>query len=177
MTVLFYRSEAGVGGDLYGVGFGDCAAGAVIYGCSNLRRYVLNEGAAAPDVEGLGALADGEDGFVEIEGVLDEELVYGGAVGVGAFALGDGGLAVFLGVDVGGAAGEEDSVAGGEDFGHALRGFVKRDGDGCGSGGIQRVEVLREGAQVVGFGVFDEAWTGGFGYGDVDRHDVPLRRL
>jgi len=111
---------------------------------------------------------------VEVEGVLDEELVYGGAVGIGVFALGDCGFAVFLGVDVGGRAGQEDAVAGGEDFGYALRRLVQRDGDGRGSGRVEGVEVLGQAALVVGGGVRDGTRAGGLGYGDVDGHGFPL---
>lgn len=159
------------------MGFCHGAAGAVVYGCADLGGDVLDECAAAPDVQRLRALADGEDGLVKIEGVLDEELVDGGAVGVGVFALGDSRFAVFLGIDVGGAAGEEDAMAGGEDLGNALRGLMERDGNGCGSGGVEGVEVLRQAALVVGGGFGDVARAGRFGYGDVDGHDFPSRGI
>ena len=116
--------ESRVGGDLYGMGFQHGAAGAVVDCGSDLRGNVLDQRAPAPDIKGLNALADGENGLVEIKGVLEEELVDGCAVSVGALGLGDGRLAVFLGVDVGGTSGQEDSVAGGEDFRYALGCFV-----------------------------------------------------
>jgi hypothetical protein len=70
------------------VGFEDAAAGAWLTARCRSGWGCPGSGAAAPDVEGLGALADGEDGLVEVEGVLDEELVDGGAGGVGVAALG-----------------------------------------------------------------------------------------
>ncbi len=162
--------EAGVGGDFEGVGFVDGAAWFVVEGVRLLGGNVLEEGAAAPDVEGLGSVADAEDGFVEVEGVLEEKLVDGFAGGVGGSALGEAVLRVFLGLDVGTAAGEEDAVDGGEDFGDALGGFVEGDEDGSGSGGVERVEILREGAGVVGEGVFGVLRAGGLGNGDADGH-------
>ena len=95
---------------------------------------VLDEGSAAPDVEGLGAEADGEEGFVEVVGVLDEEFVYVFAGGVGWGALGDGVLAVFVGVDVGSAAGEEDGLAGVDEVGGLTGGEVEGDFDGLAAG-------------------------------------------
>jgi hypothetical protein len=118
----------------------------------------------------LEALADGEDGLLEVEGVLHEELVHGGAVRIGRFALRDGGFAILLGVDVGGGAREKDAVAGGENFGDALGRLVERNGDGRGSGGIKRVEVLGQRTQVVGGRVGDGARAGGLWDGDVDGH-------
>ena len=131
---------------------------------------VLNQGAVEPGVKGLEALADGEDGLVEVEGVLEEEFVDGGAGIVGRGGVGAGGFAVFLGVDVGGGAGQEDALDGGEDFGDALRGFMEGNDDGCGAGGDERVKVLGQGALVVGGGVGDGGVGAGFGDGDMDGH-------
>jgi len=150
------------------VSFDDLAAGCVVDGGRDFARDVLDEGAAAPDVEGLGAVADGEDWFLEIEGVLDEEFVDGGAGWVGSSTLGDGLPPVFLGIDVGAGAGEEDSVAGGEDFGDPFLGFVEGDGDGDESGGVEGVEVLGQAALIVGDGVGDVGGAGGFGDSDVE---------
>ncbi len=129
------------------VGDGDFAAGGVI---DREWAEVLNEGATAPDVEELDAEADGEDGFVEVVGVLEEEFIDVFARVVGGGALGDGILAVFVGVDVGGAAGEEDGLAGVDEV---------RNGDGCGeerdldwlaAATLDTGCVLRPGALVVG---------------------------
>jgi hypothetical protein len=152
------------------VGFQDGALGRVIDEGSDLAWDVLDEGAVEPGVEGLEALADGEDGLVEVEGVLEEELVDGGAGIVGWGGVGVGGFAVFLGIDVSGGAGQEDALDGGEDFGDALRGFMEGDDDGCGAGGDERVELLRQGALVVGGGVGDGGVGAGFGDGDMDGH-------
>ena len=95
-------AEEGVGGDGGGVGDGDRFSGGVIDWHGG---EVLDEGSAAPDVEGLDAEADGEDGLVEVVGVLDEELIYIFAGGVGGVALGDGVVAVLLGLTSAGEPG------------------------------------------------------------------------
>ncbi len=72
---------------------------------------MLHQRPAAPDIERLGAEADAEQRLVEVVGVLEEELVDGLTGAVGGGALGDGVLAVLLGVDVGWAAGEQEALA------------------------------------------------------------------
>jgi hypothetical protein len=134
----------------------------VVYRCADLRGDVLNQCAAAPGVKRLQALTDGEDRFVEIKGILEEEFVDGGARGVSGSGLGLAGDAVFFGVDVGGAAGEEDALDRGEDAGDALGRLVERNGDGGSSGGVEGVEILRERALVVG-----DVEGGGLRDGDV----------
>jgi hypothetical protein len=114
---------------------------------------VLKQGSAAPDVEHLGAEADGEDGLAEVVSVLEEELVDVFAGGVGGVALLDGLLAVLLGVDVGGAAGEEDAVAGGDELGGGCGRDIEWDLDGSAAGAGDGLGVLGPGpAVVVGVG-------------------------
>ncbi len=86
---------------------------------------MLDEGSAAPDVERLGAKADGEEGFVEVVGVLDKEFVYIFSGWIGCGALGDALLAVLVGVDVGSAAGEEDALAGVDEVGGLAGGRLR----------------------------------------------------
>lgn len=129
--------------------FQDGAAWVVVDGGAYLCGDVLNQGASAPGIEALQTLADGEDGLVEIEGVLEEELVDGSARCVSGRGFGLPGGAVFLGVDVGGAAWEKNSLHCGEDASDALRRLMERDGDWGGSGRAQGVEVLRQGALVI----------------------------
>ncbi len=57
---------------------------------------ILNKGAVEPDVETLSAVADGENGFVEIEGVLQKQLLDGFTGWVGGIA-GGGGVVVCAG--------------------------------------------------------------------------------
>jgi len=76
------RDEAGqtrAGRNADGVSLGDVVSRAVIDG----GLEVLDERAVEPDVQGLHSAADGEDGLVETEGVLEEKLVDGGAGWVG----------------------------------------------------------------------------------------------
>ncbi len=85
---------------------------------------MLNKGSTAPDIEELGTEADGQEGFIQIMGVLDEELVHVLSGRIGGSALGNGLLAVFVRVDVGTAAGEKDTLAGIDEIGSPL---VERD--------------------------------------------------
>ena len=79
----------------------------------------MNQRAPAPDVEDLDAEADGEDGLVEIVGVLEEELIDVFARAVGGSALGDRILAVFLRVYVSWTAREKDGLAGVNEVGNS----------------------------------------------------------
>ena len=156
--------EAGVGRDGDGMGIGDAATGAVIDGGADDGGQILDEGAVAPDIEGLCAMADAEDGLVQIEGVLEEELVDGGAGGVVGAAGGDRGFAVALGIDIEKTAGEEDAVGGGEEFGDAIGALVERDEDNGCSCRLQGGDVGRKTPLVV-FSV-----DGGLGDSDADGH-------
>lgn len=131
------------------------------------RDEMLDEGSAAPDVEGLGAEADGEDGFVEVVGVLDEEFIDVFAGGVGGAALRDGVLAVFLGVYVGGTAGEEDALAGVDEVSGFAGGGVEGDFDGFAAGAGDGFGVLGP-----GFAVVFEIGAGGDGDGYAGLHEV-----
>jgi hypothetical protein len=102
-------AEQGLGRSGDGVGDGYFAACRVVDG---EWGEVLNERAPAPDVEDLNAKADGEDGLVEIVGVLEEELIDVFARAVGGSTLGDRILTVLLGVYVGWTAGEKDGLTG-----------------------------------------------------------------
>ena len=113
------------------------------------RNEVLDEGSATPDIEGLGAEANGQDGFVEVVGVLNEEFVDVFAGGVGGAGLGGWVLAVFLGVYVGGAPGEEDGVAGVDEVGGFAGGGVKGDFDWFAAGAGDGFGVLGPGLPVV----------------------------
>jgi hypothetical protein len=158
-------SEEGVGVDCGGVGYGYGTSGRVV---DRHGDEVLDEGSAAPDVEGLGAETDGKDGFAEVVGVLDQEFVYVFAGGVGGAGLGGGVLAVFLGVYVGGAAGEKDGVAGVDEVGGLAGSGVERDCNGFATGAGDGFSVLRPGFAVVfevgaggdgdGYAGFHEAW-------------------
>jgi hypothetical protein len=95
--------------DCRGVSDSYAAAGGVVDG-ENVE--MLNQRTATPDVQGLGAEADGEDWLVEVMGVLDEEFVHVLAGWVGRGTLRDRLLAVFVGVDIRRAAREENPLAG-----------------------------------------------------------------
>jgi len=131
------------------VGFNYVTARAVIDGGVEDGFEILNKSAVAPDVEGLCAVADGEDGLVEIEGVLEQELVDGGAGSVGRPAGGDRFFVVALRVDVEAAAGKKDTLDTSEKASDALGSFVERNDHCVGAGRLHGGDVLREGALIV----------------------------
>lgn len=151
-------AEDGFGGDGCGVGDGNGGSCGMIYGENG---EVLQEGAAAPDVEDLDAEADGEDGFVEGMGVLEEELVYIFAGWISRGGRGIGVVAVLLGVYVGGGAGEENGLAGVDEVGCLAGGEVEGELDWIATGGGDGCGVLGPGAGVIG-----EVVAGGGGDGD-----------
>ena len=128
------------------VGDGDLAPGGVV----DLEGVeILNQRATAPYIEDLDAEADGEDRLIEVVRVLEEKLIDVFARVVGGRALGDGVLTILLRVHIGGAAGEEDCLAGVDQVG---------DLDGCGEEGnfdgfataaFNARGVLRPGALIV----------------------------
>ncbi len=159
-------AEEGVRGYGGGVGYGYGLSGGMVHGHGG---EVLDKGSSAPDIEGLDTEADGEDGLVEVMGVLDEEFVDVFAGGIGGGALGDGFLAVLVGVDVGGAAGEEDGLAGVDEVCGLAGGGVEGDFDGLAAGFGDGFGVLVPGVPVV-FGV--GAGRDGNGYAGLhDHHD------
>ena len=131
---------------------------------------MLDEGSAAPDVERLDAEADGEQGFMQIVGVLEEELVDGLAAGVGGGGFGFEVLAVLLRVDVGSAAGEQDALAAIDEVGDSRLREIQRDFDGLAAGALDRVGVLGPGALAVGE-------VSAVGDGDGDAAGLHLRIL
>jgi hypothetical protein len=155
------RNQAGQPGtrrNMDRMGLNDLPAGAVIDG----GLQVLNQGAVAPYIQRLGAVADGEDGLLEVEGVLEEELVNGSAGGVRLAALRDWIFAKSLWVHIVKAAGEQNSLGSEEEPGNAIRALVKRNNNGGCARGVEGGKVGRQGALVVA-GVA----AGGFGDGDV----------
>jgi hypothetical protein len=162
--VLFRRlvrddkgSKERAGGDSGGVSDGDAAA------CGMIDRedaQILDQGSSAPDVEELEAEADGQDGLVEIVSVLDEKLVYVFPGVIGRSALRDGLLAVFMGVDVGGASRKKDGLAGVDEVGYRSGGGVEGDFNGVATGSLDGSRILGPGSMVIG-----EIGAGGRGDG------------
>jgi hypothetical protein len=143
------------------MGVEDRASRTVIH----LGFEVLNQRAAAPDVECLRAVADGEDGLVEVKGVLQEELIHRRTGDVGFAALGDWNFAISLRVNVIAAAGEKDSLNPEEQPGDPILALMERYEDGCDPDGVEGSEISRQGTLIV-------AWVtaGRFGNGDVNGH-------
>jgi hypothetical protein len=82
--------------------------------------------------------------------VLEKQLVYILARGVGRGALGDRVLTVFVGIDVRGTAGEKDGLAGVDQVRDRDRGGAEWDLDGLAAAAFHGYGVLRPGALVVG---------------------------
>ena len=89
---------------------------------------VIDRGLADPERESrcsqtfrlLHAVADGQDRLVEIEGILEEQLIDGGAGRVGLTALGDRIFAISLRIHIVSAAGQQNSLHAGEQPGDAV---------------------------------------------------------
>lgn len=161
--------EQRVGRDGGGVRDGHAAPGAVI---DRHRRKMLDQRTTAPDVERLRAEADGEDGLVQVVGVLEEKLVDVLAGGVGGVRLGHGLLPVLVGIGVGGAAGQKDGLAGVDEVGGGAGRGVERHLDGMAAGFFDGLGVDRPGTEiVVGVG------AGGQRNGDAGLHRAEVRVL
>jgi hypothetical protein len=160
-------SEEGIRSYGGSVGDGYAAASRVV---DRQDAEVLDQGSSAPDVERLEAEADGEDGLIEVVGVLNEEFVDVFPGVVGGRALGDGVLAVFVGIDVGWAAGEEDRLAGVDEVSDLGGGGFEGDLDGLAAAAGNGFGVHGPGALVVG-----EVRAGGDGDGYAGVHKAGKR--
>lgn len=110
LRVGFFRRvdksrQTGIGSDIHRVSVDHIAAGLMIDGRVKDGIEVLDQGAVAPDVEGLCAVTDTENRLLQVESILEEQLVDGSAAGVGRSARGDGLFSVALRIDIEAAAG------------------------------------------------------------------------
>jgi hypothetical protein len=169
VAVLFGRliwgdegAKEGVGGNGRCVGDGNAAARGMV---DREDAEVLDQSSTAPDVEELEAEADGQDGLVEVVGVLEEEFVDVFAGVIGRSALRKRILAVFVRVDVGGAAREEDGLTGVDEIGYLGGGGMQRNLDGGAAGPLDCGGILGPGTLVIG-----EVSAGGYGDGYAGLH-------
>ena len=111
---------------------------------------------------------------MEVEGVLQQELIDGGAGGVGWATFGDAGFAISLWVNIIAASGKQDALDTKKNTGYSILPLMQRDQDGCHPGGMKGGQVGRKGTLIVG-GI----GAGGLRYGDVDGHGsnqcMPMR--
>jgi len=98
---------------------------------------VLDQGPVAPDVERLGAVTDGKNGLLEVEGVLQQELIHGGTGGVGFATLGDWVFAKSLRVNIEAAARKQHPLNTEKQPGDAVRSFVQRNNNGGYTGRVK----------------------------------------
>ena len=117
----------------------DVAAGTVIHA----GLEILHELAVPPDIHGLGAVADSQDGLAKIEGVLEEKFVHRGSGGVGLAAFWNPLFSITLWVHVESAAGEQNALHSGEQLGNAPLWLVERNDDRLGASGLQRLAIWR----------------------------------
>jgi len=95
-------------------------------------------------------MADGENRLVKVEGVLEHKLIHCSAGRVSFAALGDWIFAISLRVYIEAAAGEQDPVHPGQQFGYAILPLVQRhDNRDCASG-VQGGEIWGQRALIVG---------------------------
>jgi len=154
-------AKPGPGSDLRRMSMGNGAARLMIH----RSLQVLDQGAVAPDVERLRAVADGENGLLEIECILQQELVDGRAAGVGLATLWDRIFAKSLRVHIEAASRQQDALNPAKQPGNAVRPLVQRDNDGGYACGVKGGKIGGQGALVV-FGVA----AGWFGDGDMEGH-------
>jgi hypothetical protein len=146
------------------VGIHDRATGAMIH----LGLYVLNQGAVAPDIEGLGAVADGEDGLLEVEGVLKQDFIDSGTSWVGWAALRNWIFAKSSWVDIETTAGQQDALNAAKESDYAILALVQRNNDWGHAHGVEGGKIGRQRTLVV----FCVA-AGWFRDGYVERHGFP----
>ena len=159
-------AEQGIRRDRRGVGDCDGAAGGVVHGHGS---EVLDEGSAAPDVERLHAEADGEQGFMQVVGVLEEQFVDGLAAGSAGADSGSGSWPYFWGLTSAPLPGSRMPWQLLMRSATAAWGEVERDLHRFSAGALDRIGVLRPGALAVG-----EVSAVGDGDGDAGLHDLYL---
>jgi hypothetical protein len=118
-------SQPRAGHYLYRVGLGNIPAWAVI----DSGLQILNQRPIQPDIQILHAVADGENGLVEVEGVLEQELVNGGSGRVGLTTFWNSIFSVSLWIDIKLAAGQENTLNPREQTGDTIRALVQGNDD------------------------------------------------
>jgi hypothetical protein len=88
-------------------------------------------------------MTDRKDGLLEVEGVLQQELIDGGAAGVGLAALGDWIFAKSLRIDIETAAGQQDPLNTEKQPCDAVRSLVQGNNNGGYTGGVEGSKVGR----------------------------------
>jgi hypothetical protein len=153
--------ESRSGSDPDRVGLDDLATRAMIH----LSLEVLNQGAFAPDIERLGSVADGKNGLLEVEGILQQKLIHGSAAGISFATLRDWVFAKSSWIHIEAAARQQDALNSAEQPSDTILAFVQWNDDG---GHTRRVEGGKIGGQRA-LVVFSVA-AGWFGDGDMEGH-------
>jgi len=107
------------------------------------RGQILNQGSAAPHIQGLRPEADPEERFIEVVGVLDQEFIDVLSGRVGGVALRDRFMAVLVRIYVRGRSRKQDTLAGVNKVGGLARGGVEGDRDRLAPGAGDGLGVLQ----------------------------------
>jgi hypothetical protein len=110
---------------------------------------VLNKRAVAPNVEGLSTVADGKDRLLEVEGILEEKLIDGGAGWICVPAFGDSSFTKSLRVNVEEATREQNTLNAVKQPCDAVRALVQGNDDGGDTDGMKGGKVGRQRTLVV----------------------------
>ena len=108
------------------------------------RLQILNQRAIAPDIQGLRAVADAKDRLVQVEGVLQQQLIGGGARRGQPRRTQGWRFAISLRIHVKAAAGQQDSLHARQKLGHAFLPLVERHNHRRRSGSLQRAQDMRQ---------------------------------
>ena len=114
------------------------------------RHQVLHKSSPTPDIQGLSAETDAEDGFVKTVCILKEKLIHILPGRIGGSTLRNSILAVLLRIDVGRASGEQNALTGIDQVGDLSGRCLKRNLDGFASTARDGSGILRAGTLVVG---------------------------
>jgi hypothetical protein len=128
------------------MGHGDGAPGGMI---DRHGGEILNQGSSAPDIQRLGSETDGQEGLIEVMGILDQEFVNVLTRWIGGIALRNRILAVLLWVYIRRRAGKQNPMAGVDEVYCLARCGIERDLHGISTGAANRLCILGPGASVV----------------------------
>src|ERR1035438_6579789 len=134
----------------------DATPSLVVY---SLGQFLV-ERACPPHVERLQPVADAENRLAHVVGILQQQLI-----GVIAKRVGGRGLrmplgAIFLGIDIGGAAGQKYAIAALNGLRDLRVGSRRRNDDGLSSGGANGPLILRQRAKHIEWPRRVGGWNG-----------------
>src|SRR5664279_4446155 len=118
----------------------DAASSLVVY---SLGQFLVKR-ACPPHVQRLQPVTDAEDWLAHVVGILQQQLIGVIAKGVGGRGIMMPLGAIFLGIDIGGAAGQKYAIAALNGLRDLRVGSGRCNDDGLSSGGANRPLILRQ---------------------------------